>query len=390
MTPASVPGTATPVELAPGALLEIPPEIDTPALVVDLDRLRVNLDAMAAHARSAGVDLYPHVKTHRTLQYAQMQLDSGAKGLTVAKLSEAEVFIDGGFRELLMAYPLAGGQKIRHALALTERAHLRLTVDSLAAAAEVSSAFAAAGRSAEVMLKIDSGLHRAGVLPEDAPAFVRALAGLPGIRFRGSLTHEGHVSQIGDRARREQAAVGIGEMMAGLAVELEAAGTPAEIVSVGATPSAMFATRPGVTESRPGIYAFNDASQVNLGVVGMERCAARVVATVVSHAAPDRALIDAGAKSLGMDRLSAWNDGDAGLHGLVCGHPGWDLYRLSEEHGWLRWVGDGAPSPLAIGERVQVLPVHICAAFHVLGESVAVEAGRVIGRWAGVARGSSQ
>ena len=105
-----VPG-AYPAELAPGALLDIPAQIDTPALVVDLDRVRTNLDLMAAHARSVGADLYPHVKTHRTIEYAQMQLDSGARGLTVAKLSEAEVFIDAGFGELVMAYPIAGESK---------------------------------------------------------------------------------------------------------------------------------------------------------------------------------------------------------------------------------------------------------------------------------------
>lgn len=391
MTVASAPGSATtPVELAPGAELDIPAEIDTPALVVDLGRMRQNLDAMAAHARSVGADLYPHVKTHRTLEYAQMQVDSGARGLTVAKLSEAEVFIDGGFGELVMAYPLAGEAKVAHALELTQRAHLRLTLDSQAAARAVSAAFAAAGRKAEVMLKIDSGLHRAGVLPEQAPAFVRELVQLPGIHFRGILTHEGHVSGMGDRAELELAATAVGELMAGLAVALEEQGTPAEIVSVGATASALLATRPGVTEMRPGMYAFYDASQVHVGTVGIDRCAARVVATVVSHAAPDRALIDAGAKSLGMDRLTAWREGQAGLHGWIAGRPGWDLYRLSEEHGWLRWVGQGQPTPFEIGERVQVLPVHICAAFHVLGESVAVERGRVVGRWASVARGKSQ
>lgn len=391
MTPESVlESAATPVELAPGAALEIPDDIDTPALVVDLVRLRTNLDAMAAHARSVGADLYPHVKTHRTLEYAQMQLDSGAKGLTVAKLAEAEVFIDGGFRELVMAYPIAGEPKMRHALALTARAHLRLTVDDLGAAQLLSAVFAAEGRTAEVMLKIDSGLHRAGVLPERAPALVRELVGLPGIRFRGILTHEGHVSQMGDRAQLERAAVGAGDLMAGIAATLAEQGTPAEIVSVGATSSALLATRPGVTEVRPGMYAFNDASQVNIGTVGIERCAARVVATVVSHAAPDRALIDAGAKSLGMDRLTAWQEGQAGLYGWIAGRPGWDLFRLSEEHGWLRWIGAGDPTPLTVGERVQVLPVHICAAFHVLGESVAVEQGRVVGRWISVARGSSQ
>src|SRR5262245_44382930 len=155
---------------APGAALEIPSGIDTPALVVDLARVRANLDAMAAEAARLGVALYPHVKTHRTMEYAQLQVDHGASGLTGAKLSEAEAFIDGRFRELLMAYPIAGDAKVRRAVELTARAHLRLTVDSLDAARALSAAFAAAGRRAEVMVAVDSGLHREGLAPTDVPA----------------------------------------------------------------------------------------------------------------------------------------------------------------------------------------------------------------------------
>ncbi|MEA2622340.1 MAG: hypothetical protein QOH61_1250 [Chloroflexota bacterium] len=379
-----------PVELAPGAVLDIPAEVDTPSLVVDLDRVRENLQAMAAHAAAAGVDLYPHVKTHRTIEFAQMQIDSGARGLCVAKLGEAAVFIDAGFRDLVMAYPIAGDAKYGHAVELAKRARLRLTIDSLAAAHGLAAHFAAAGMTAEVMLKIDSGFHRAGIAPDTAPAFVRELVTIGGVRFAGILTHEGHASGMGDRERLEEAAVNAGDLMAGVAAALAEQGTPAEIVSVGATSTAMAATRPGVTEVRPGMYAFNDAGQVNVGSVPVARCAARVIATVVSHAAPDRALIDAGAKALGQDRLTAWRDGQPGLHGLICGRPGWDLHKLSEEHGWLRWVGAGEPTPFEIGERVQVLPVHICSVFHVLGRSTAVEGGRVVGTWISAARGESQ
>ena len=169
------------------------------------------------------------------------------------------------------------------------------------------------------MLKIDSGLHRAGVLPDDAPAMARELVRLSGIQFRGILTHEGHVSMMGDRQQLERAAVGVGDLIE-LAATLAEQGTPAEIVSVGATASALLATRPGVTEVRAGMYAFNDASQVNVGTVGIERCAARVVATVVSHAAPD-----ADRSSTRVPRPLAWTGSrpgrraSRGLAGLVMG-----------------------------------------------------------------------
>jgi D-serine deaminase-like pyridoxal phosphate-dependent protein len=240
------------------------------------------------------------------------------------------------------------------------------------------------------MVKVDSGLHRAGLAPDDVCEFVRELVRLPGIDFRGILTHEGQVYVAEDAAGRTQLAHDAGDLMCGLAEQLAAQGTPAEIVSTGATPSAVEAARPGVTEIRPGTYPFYDATHVRLGVVGIERCAARVLATVVSHAAPDRALIDAGSKSLGADELRGWHQGEPWLHGILAGRPGWDLHKLSEEHGWLRWAGDGAPTPFTIGETVQVLPVHICAVFHVSGSSIAVDGGRVVGRWEAQARDRSQ
>jgi D-serine deaminase-like pyridoxal phosphate-dependent protein len=382
----SVPDPAS----APGAALDIPSGIDTPALVVDLARVRANLDAMADHAQRHGVALYPHVKTHRTLEFAQLEIEHGANGLTVAKLSEAEVFIDGGFRELLMAYPICGASKVERALELTARAHLRLTVDSLDAARVLSDAFAGAGRRAEVMVAVDSGLHREGLPPTDVPAFVRKLVTLPGIEFRGVLTHEGHAYTFEDSDARDAVAHDVGDLMAGIADELAAQGTPAEVVSTGASPTAWQAARPGVTEIRPGSYPFYDGTHVRLGAAGIERCAARVLATVVSHVAPDRALIDAGSKSFGADVIRNWREGDPWRHGIVIGHRGWDLFALSEEHGWLRWIGEGSPTTLAIGQTVQVLPVHICAVFHVLGSSYAVEDGRLVGHWVAQARDRSQ
>jgi D-serine deaminase-like pyridoxal phosphate-dependent protein len=324
------------------------------------------------------------------MEFAQLQIDSGARGLTVAKLSEAEAFIDGGFRELLMAYPIAGEAKVARAVELTARAHLRLTVDGRDAARALSSAFASAGRRAEVMVAVDSGLHREGVAPGDMAAFVRELVALSGIEFRGILTHEGHVYTVEDPEAREALAHQVGDLMAGLAADLAAQGTPAEIVSTGTSPSAIQAARPGVTEIRPGSYPFYDATHVRLGAVGVDRCAVRVLATVVSQPAPDRAFIDAGSKALGSDVIRNWRDGDAWRHGIVIGHPGWDLHALSEEHGWLRWIGEGTPAPLAIGQTVQVLPVHVCAAFHVLGSSHAVENGRLVGHWVAQARDRSQ
>ena len=159
---------------------------------------------------------------------------------------------------------------------------------------------------------------------------------------------------------------------------------------MGSTPGAKFtADVPGVTQARPGIYAFNDLGQVLRGTAALADCAARVVATIVSHTAPDRAVIDAGSKALSQDPLSAMYPTELGVFGLVLGLPGWALHSLSEEHGWLQWRGKTPPPPLHVGQQVQVLPNHICSVFHVLGECLVVEGGEITETWRGIPRGSS-
>ena len=378
-------------ETAPGAALAIPEDVETPSLVVDLARVRVNLEDMATFADSVGVALYPHVKTHRTVEFARMQVDAGAAGLCVAKLSEAEVFVDAGFTDLVMAYPIAGEDKHRRAMRLGERAKLRLSVDSLEGARAFSGSLVKSGAAADVLLEVDTGFLRSGADPEMAPGMAREIAGLPGIRFRGIITHEGQAAGGENRAAIETAAVAAGEIMVRVAAEIRAMSIDVDTVSVGSTSTAKATTTvSGITELRPGIYAFNDYGQVIAGTVGVDRCAARVVATVVSHAAPDRAIVDAGSKSLGQDLLGIWFRDAAPGHGLVIGHPGWRLISVSEEHGWLRWDRDGPPTPLDVGVRVQILPNHICSAFHVLGESVIIDEGEHVDTWVATARGCSK
>lgn len=377
-------------ETAPGAEIDIPREIETPSLVIDLPRVRQNLEDMANFAKLKGVALAPHVKTHRTIEFAQLQTDYGAERLCVAKLSEAEHFVDAGFQRLVMAYPIAGDVKFQRAIRLLARADLTLGVDSQEAAIEFSKALSAAGAQADVLVLVDTGFHRTGVSPGEAVDLARLLSHLDGIQFKGLLTHEGHASVVGAQDDIRIKAETAGDTMAQLAETIRSSGIPVETVSVGSTATAKYATRPGVTEIRPGIYPFNDLGQVSIGTVGIERCAARVVTTVVSHASPDRAVVDAGSKTLSQDQLSIWGGNDESVYGLVIGQPGWKLHRLSEEHGWLRWEGDGSPSPLEIGGRLQVLPVHICSVFHGVGEAEIVEDGRSVGRWMVTARGLSK
>jgi len=382
----------TEVSTASGAALALATPVDTPALIVDIDRVRTNLADMATFCREREVSLVPHVKTHRTPEFAHMQIESGADALCIAKLGEAETFMSAGLVDFVMAYPLVGPLKYDRAKRLLkDGARIRFTTDDFGSADAFATSCASDGIDADITVKVDTGFQRVGLPPDEALALALRLSELPGLRVRGFICHEGHAAGAPSHEECHQLSVETGETMAGLSRALREAGVEADVVSVGSTATAkMTALADGVTEVRPGIYPFNDLGQVVRGTVGIDRCAARVLTTVVSNTAPDRAIVDAGSKAMGQDLLSVWfKDSDVG-HGLVVGHPGWELPQLSEEHGWLQWFGEGPPTPMPVGATLQILPNHICSAFHALGRSVILQGGEVQTEWVATARGRSQ
>jgi D-serine deaminase-like pyridoxal phosphate-dependent protein len=355
-------------------------ELETPAVLVDLDVLERNVAGMAAAARERGVRLRPHAKTHKTIEIGRLQLGAGACGLSLAKTGEAEAFVNEGFDDIFLAYPIVGEDKGRRLLALSERARLAVGVDSLAGASTLASVFAAAGRRLDALLKVDVGFRRVGVAPDEALAVAERVAVLPGLRLRGIFTHAGHgylrdspegVAEVG---RHE------GETLVAVAERLRRAGLVVEEVSVGSTPTARHAIAvPGVSECRPGNYVFHDASQVSLGTCSPQDCAMSVLATVVSVPAPDRAVVDAGSKTLSSDPLRP----TAGGHGLVLGRRS-RLDRLSEEHGVVA-VAEG--ESFQVGERVRLLPNHACVVANLHDRLHAVRSERVEDVWRVAARG---
>ena len=378
--------------VAEGAALDVPAVIDTPVLVVDIDRVEVNLDEMSEYCAERGVSLVPHTKTHRTPEFARMQVESGAAALCVAKLGEIEVMAEAGFRDFVMAYPIVGRLKHQRAKRLLgEGVRIRFTTDHRDSALALGESCAADGLTADLTVKVDTGFGRVGLPPPRALELAVDLSRRPGLVVRGFICHEGHAAGAPTPEDCRRLSVETGEIMAGLLRDLRAAGVDADVASVGSTATARLTTQvDGVTEVRPGIYPFNDLGQIVRGTVGIDRCAARVVATVVSNTTPERAVVDAGSKSMGQDLLSVWfEDGRAG-HGLIVDHPGWEIHQLSEEHGWLRWAGPGAPSPMPVGETLQILPNHICSVFHTLGRSVIVRHGEIEAEWTATARGCSR
>jgi D-serine deaminase-like pyridoxal phosphate-dependent protein len=356
--------------------------LDTPLMAVDETILARNIAEMADLAAGFGVALRPHAKTHKSPAIARLQLAAGAVGLTCAKLGEAEVMVDeAGVDDILIAYPIVGETKIKRLLALMERAQITVALDSAEAAGALSQAMLGTGRTLDVYLEVNTGQNRAGARAGDeAVALGMEIALLPGLRLVGVMTHEGHAGASAP-VEIEQLATDAGRALVETAQRLRAAGVEIAHVSVGSTPSSWYTPAvPGITEMRPGTYVFHDNNAFRHGRIGPDRCAARVVATVVSRPAPDRAIIDAGSKALALDP-SPSHPG----HGYIVGHPAATIARLSEEHGVVL-LPDDEPG-FAVGDRVEIIPNHVCPAINLTDELTIVRDGRVVATWPVAARG---
>ena len=209
-------------------------DLDTPALIVDIDKLKFNIRDMADFAKANGIQLRPHAKTHKTPEIAKMQIEAGAVGLTVAKLSEAEVFVDAGCSEILVAYPLVGQAKHRRLIELCQRARITTVVDHAEIAEALSRTMSANGLVLPVMVEVDTGLGRCGVAPH-APArdLAQQITRLPGLRFAGLLTHEGHAQLAGAPDQVRATGLSAGQMMAETAELIRKSGLEVPIISVG-------------------------------------------------------------------------------------------------------------------------------------------------------------
>ncbi|MBI4675287.1 MAG: alanine racemase [Chloroflexi bacterium] len=360
-------------------------ELDTPTLLIDFDKAERNIARMQEMADSAGVKLRPHTKTHKTPYLAHWQLRAGSRGITVAKLGEAEVMNAAGIDDILIAFPLQGAAKMERLLHLAERARLRVSLDSMKVAQDISDAAARRGFKIPFYVEVDPGLHRVGLPPrEPTRDFVRQATKLPGIEFIGLLTHAGQAYAA--KTLEEVAVVGKqeGALMVETAEMLRADGIAVREVSVGSTPTARFAAQvQGVTEIRPGTYVFYDTMQVHKFACGWDDCAQTVLLTVVAKH-PDRLILDGGSKTLSSDR----GPGGAATFGTVVGFAHLEIYALSEEHAHVRVTGNG-PLP-DIGAKVQVIPNHACAVMNLHERFVATRGDEVLGAFEIAARGKLQ
>lgn len=338
--------------------------LPTPYVEVDEMRLKRNMQAMQSRADAAGLVMFPHVKTHKSVYLAKQQLALGARGITASKPSEALVFVEAGIPSIILAYPIISAESLDRLLPAV-KAHgteLRTIAASVTGVDALSAAATRYGVEIGVFLKVDVGLGRVGLKPHDpsALAVCEKIVAAKGLHFAGLLSHAGHSYAASDAegiaavARDEAAA------MAGLASELKGRGIEVACISVGATPTCVGAPLQAVDCVRPGNYVFLDGTALRLGICSADDLALSVVARVV--ASNDKHfIIDAGSKTMSSDR-GAHGMGGNGFGiviGADCGSDAgvWTLERMSEEHGFVPVSGRGLP----LGSRVRVFPNHSCA-----------------------------
>ena len=358
--------------------------LETPAVVVDLHRMERNLDTAAAYAAAHGLALRPHVKTHKSPLVASAQLARGAHGLTCATPFEAEVMASVS-DDLLVAYPPVGAPRARRLAALPSRVRLTVALDSVQAVDEIAHAAQTSGRTIEVYVELDLGMHRVGVPGVDeALALAARVKAARGLEFAGLAFYPGHVREPVEEQDAKLRT--LGAALARALGRFEDAGMPARVVSGGSTPT-LWRTHelPGVTEFRPGTYVYNDRTTAAIGACAWNDCALTVLATVVSTAVPGQAVIDAGTKSLGREPVRG-AEGEG--FGQLLEHPDVVVERMSEEHGVLDLrASDWRP---VVGERVRVVPNHVCIVVHLNDLIYGLRGDTVESSWPVAARGRGQ
>ena len=344
-------------------------DLDTPAIVVDLDRLEQNLERWQRYADDAGLANRPHIKTHKCIEIARRQLELGAAGICCQKLGEAEVMADAGISDILVPYNLIGSRKLGRLVHLLRRTQLRVSADDERLLPGLATAAAEAERDLDVLVECDTGFRRAGVgSPGAAAALAEAIEETRGLRFAGLLTYPcppGSVEFL-EQATKEARSRGLG----------------VETVSAGGTPAMWHAAdlTPVVTEYRVGTYAYFDRNSLDDGSASLDDVAFTVLATVVSRPGNGRALLDTGSKALTSD-LSV-----SPGHGLIVEAPGSTIAQLSEEHGHVELA---AGDDLELGQLVHVVPNHVCPVSNLFDELWVKRGEKIVDRYTIAARGRS-
>lgn len=356
-------------------------EAETPIPVVDMDVLERNLDRMAAYTAKHGLNLRPHTKTHKSPWIAAEQVSRGAIGVTCATPREAEA-MSTVCNDVLLGFPAVGESKARRVASIPREVDVTVSLDSEIALMDLATAARTAGRTIGVYVELDLGMHRVGCSSaEQAAELAMLVTQTPSLEYSGIAFYPGHIREgVADQ----------GPSLEMLSTRLEEAlevmdnfGVRHPVVSGGSTPTVWRSHQiRGMTEIRPGTYVFNDRTTAIIGACDWSDCALTVLATVVSTAVEGQAVIDAGTKSLGREPVRGV-EGEG--FGSLLEHREVVVKGMSEEHGILDLQkSDWKPK---VGERVRVIPNHVCVVVHLFDELVGVRGERIEKRWPVVARG---
>ncbi|MBV6432451.1 MAG: D-threonine aldolase [Bryobacteraceae bacterium] len=361
-------------------------ELETPAILIDLDIMERNLKRVADYARANGLTVKPHTKTHKIPALARRQMDLGAAGVTVAKVGEAEVMLEANPPEIFVAYPVIGRHKMERLIAVARKTRVNVGLDSIYAARQLSDAARAAQASLGVLAEVDAGMGRVGVSPgEELIALGRQIASLPWLELQGITFYPGHIQTTGDETFRTQMEE-LAALVQAITADWKRAGLPLNIVSGGSTPSLFHSHLiHGMTEIRPGTYIFNDRNTWAIGACSREDCAASILTTVVSTARPGQIIVDGGTKTFSSDRYAGSPEAS---FGYIVEAPEAVLCKMNEEHGYIDVRG--SETGLSVGDRVRIIPNHICAAMNLHEQVYGIRGSEVIETWRVAGRGKLQ
>ena len=345
-------------------------EYGTPCAVIDMDRVERNIARVQATCDAAGVANRPHIKTHKSPVLAQMQVKAGAHGITCQKIGEAEVMAAAGIDNILISYNLIGEEKMARLGALQGKAEMTVAADNATVIEGLPQAAAISGRTLSVVVECDTGRKRAGVeTPAEAIALARQIAASKGLRFAGFMLYPTETGWAEAQKFYDEALAGVREH-----------GLDATMVSTGGSPNLVnLGKLKGATEHRPGTYIYNDRMQVAAGVATSDDCALTIYSTVVSRAAPERGILDAGSKTLTSDT------GGLDGHGLILEHPEAKIARFAEEHGFLDLTRSNTRP--RVGDVVRIVPNHVCVVVNMMDEVVMVRGEEIVGVLPVAARG---
>jgi D-serine deaminase-like pyridoxal phosphate-dependent protein len=336
-------------------------EIDTPAVLIDVDRAEANMQRFQTYADKHKLAVRPHIKTHKLPRFAKRQVELGAVGITCQKLGEAEVMADAGLTDIFLPYNIVGKPKLDRLVALNERVKLAVTADSEVTVRGLSEAFNNALKPLTVLVECDTGMARCGVqTPDKAVALAKLINASGGLVFAGFMTYP----KTGAIAENEA-------FLSAAKEKAIAAGLDPHIISNGGSPDMWRAHEvSSATEHRPGTYIYMDRFQVAKGVGTFDDCALTVLATVVSRPTENRAIIDAGSKALTSDTFSMEG------FGRIVGYPDAVITSLSEEHGAIDL--SACNEKPQIGDRLRIIPNHACVVSNLFDEVMLISGNEVV------------